>query len=139
MMGQDWQQRCGDCPHCTTEPCGRLDAPGYPVVHQWRCRARFPHVEPPADCALEELNLWLAEQALPEDARDWLLAWANRRAANVIEFLAEPMKEIAGMVPDDKAQGSLKWRNPFEVARYVARMALKTCAIPRGGKNDANH
>jgi hypothetical protein len=83
-------------------------------------------VEPPADCALEELNLWLVENALPEGARDWLLAWANRRAANVIEFLAEPMTEIAAMAPPEEGD---TWRSKFHSAQFVARCALRTCAL----------
>lgn len=94
------------------------------------CSARYPHVEPPADCALEELNLWLVENALPEDARDWLLEWANRRAANVIEFLAEPMAEIATMEPSEAQHGTPNWRQSFITAQFVARCALRTCAIP---------
>ena len=82
------------------------------------CRAAIEHVEPPTDCALDELNLWLATEAPglgPDEQRDWLLAWANRRSANVIEFLAEPMREIAS-----GAEGS---------AAFVARRALRTSCL----------
>lgn len=82
------------------------------------CQARLEHVEPEADCALEELNLWLATEAAglgPDEQRDWLLAWSNRRSANVIGFLAEPMREIAAT-----ATGSVA---------FVARRALRTACL----------
>jgi hypothetical protein len=61
------------------------------------CCASLAHVEPPSGCALDELNLELAGGLLddPESAREWLVKWANRRAANVVGFLLEPMVEIA--------------------------------------------
>jgi len=94
------------------------------------------HVSPAKECALEELNLWMADHAIPEEERDWLLSWAVRRAANMIDFLAEPMQEIAEMTRDENAEGSLRWRNPFEMARFVARQALKVCALPRAKRKD---
>jgi hypothetical protein len=89
------------------------------------CAARLEHVEPEADCALEELNLWLATEAPgigPDEQRDWLLSWSNRRSANVIGFLAEPMREIAAT-----ATGS---------AAFVARRALDTACLEGVGDGD---
>jgi len=83
-----------------------------------QCLARLEHVEPGADCALEELNLWLATEAPgigPDEQRDWLLSWSNRRSANVIGFLAEPMQEIATTGSDGD--------------RFVAWRALKTACL----------
>ena len=80
----------------------------------------------PTPCALEELNLWMAEWSIPEDQREWLLRWANRRAHNVIDFLAEPMKQIAQMEPpESRHKYSSKWLN----VQFIARRALKTCAL----------
>ncbi len=73
--------RCGGCDH--DSPHG--------------CTARLPHCEPTATCAVEELSAWLVDEApdLPPDAqRVWLIEWAGRRAANIVAFLAEPMREI---------------------------------------------
>ncbi len=83
------------------------------------CLARVPHAEPPNDCALDELNMWLATEGPglgPDEQRDYLLGWANRRAANVIGFLVEPMREIAGKTDQDSA-------------RFVARRALKIACL----------
>lgn len=82
------------------------------------CMATLEHVEPGAGCALEELNLWLVTEAPglgPDEQRDWLLSWSNRRSANVIDFIAEPMREIA-----TTATGS---------AAFIARRALKTAGL----------
>lgn len=85
------------------------------------CVAELPHVEPPNECALDELNLWLVTDGPglgPDEQRDWLLGWANRRGANVIGFLSEPMQEIAAE-SDDKS------------SRFVARRALRTACLGR--------
>lgn len=72
------------------------------------------------ECALEELNLWLVTDGPglgPDQQRDWLLSWANRRAANVIGFLAEPMLEIA--TGCDSAESAV----------FVARQALRVSCL----------
>ena len=83
------------------------------------CDAQYRHAEPPSDCALEELALWLVSEGPglgPDEQRDWLLSWSNRRSANVIDFLAEPMRQIATDSED-------------ESARFVARRALRAAYL----------
>jgi len=91
------------------------------------CAADFEHIEPDEDCALDELVEQLAGGMLddPVEARAWLVAWANRRAANVVRFLVEPMIEIANYEPD--AEGG--WRAAYRSMRFVAAQALKTAGI----------
>jgi len=87
------------------------------------------------DCALEELNAFMAQWAIPESERQWLLEWANRRAANVIEFLEAPMREIANTEPPgDGDAWVVPWKNRFFMVQAIAERALITCAIPKGGK-----
>ena len=101
-----------------TLPASRCQACDH-ACHGGGCDARYIHVEPPADCALDELNLWLATEGPglgPDEQRDWLLKWANRRAANVIGFFEETMREIAtGGAP--------------ESAAFVARRALMMACL----------
>lgn len=105
-------------------PASRCDG----CAHQCResgCTALLEHVEPPVDCALDELNTWLFAEAPGlglDEQRDWLLKWANRRSANVIGFLADPMREIAAM-----ASGSVA---------FVARCALKTACLEGVGDGE---
>lgn len=71
--------------------CGHLGADG--------CGARWPHLEPPIDCAREELFGWAVEHLNEEDPSAqiaWLLAWANRRAANVLERLVDGLQTVVG-------------------------------------------
>ena len=85
------------------------------------CSARLEHVEPGADCALDELTLWLATEGPglgPDEQRDWLLKWANRRAANVIGFLEEPLRWIA-----EKGCGE---------DAFIAWRALRTACLAEG-------
>ncbi len=85
------------------------------------CSARLEHAEPGDDCALDELNLWLATEGPglgPDEQRDWLLKWANRRAANVIGFLEEPLRWIA-----EKGCGS---------DAFIAWRALRTACLAEG-------
>ncbi len=87
-----------------------------------QCKAMFSHIEPPGDCAIEELEeaLYSGELSEPTEARSWLVGWANRRAANVIEFLVEPLLEIAIKDASEDA---------FSECRFVAAQALKTAGI----------
>lgn len=75
--------------------------------HEGKCSAKLPHVEPPAGCALDELNMWLmtgATEMRPEESSEWLMLWANRRCANIIECLLEPMRRIANKSSDKHSQ-----------------------------------
>jgi hypothetical protein len=81
--------------------------------------------DPYEDCALAELDLWLITEApdlSPDRQKRWLIKWANRRADNVLKFLAEPMDEIA-------SDGSLS----ADDVRRVASRALKVAGY---GDND---
>jgi len=96
-------ERCGGCAFC----------------RDGECEAKLEHVEPPNECALDELNIWLVTEAQglgPDEQRDWLLSWSNRRSANVLSFLAEPMLEIATETSD-------------ESSRFVAKRALRTACL----------
>jgi len=67
------------------------------------CRAQLPHIEPPTECATDELVNWLAESFEGDDpgtAAAWLLDWANRRASEQNEVLVEALETIADN-PDD--------------------------------------
>ena len=90
--------RCLRCQHLTK------DEPHSMSVH-CHCRAQHPHVEPPADCARDEIVEWLASYyagADLDEALAFLLGWANRRAANIIGHALEAMTTIVRMVPTDQ-------------------------------------
>jgi len=75
-------KRCSTCDYCES-----------PKI----CRAALPHVEPPTDCVMEELNTALAE-GLPADpmkAREWIIGWANRRSANAFAHLVDGLRHVA--------------------------------------------
>jgi hypothetical protein len=81
--------------------CGHLGADG--------CGACWPHVEPPIECAREELLVWAAENlidpaGLQFDGREnqiaWLLAWANRRAGNLLERLVDALQQVTAEAAD---------------------------------------
>lgn len=78
------------------------------------------------NCARAEMQQWLLENA-PDRIEDleWMLQWANRRSGNVIAFLAEPMREISGYVPDTDGG----WRGAYTSMRFVAQQALKRCGL----------
>jgi len=90
------------------------------------CCAVYGHTEPPNDCALDELVEHLAGGMLdePVEAQQWLVEWANRRAANVVGFLVEPMLEIVATSPEGE-----DWRSALLSARFVAAQALKVAGI----------
>jgi len=113
-------EKRGALPLSRCDGCDYLDEDG-------KCRAKRSHCEPPAACALDELNLWLVTECTglaPDEQREWLLSWANRRSANVIGFLAEPMREIARVTI---AQGN--HRDVCLSMRYTAEQALKTAHL----------
>jgi hypothetical protein len=81
--------------------CGHLGADG--------CGACWPHLEPPIDCAREELLAWAVENlidpaGLQFDGREnqiaWLLAWANRRAGNLLERLVDALQQVTAEAAD---------------------------------------
>ena len=71
----------GRCQHCT-------------FCKQCECTARHPHLEPPADCAKDDLMRFVVEHGLdPEDA-DWLLEWAHRRYAQLLGVAEDGLRMI---------------------------------------------
>lgn len=79
--------RCEGCQHHVDD---RLSG-----VHH--CKATYAHVEPPADCARDEITEWVASFYAGDDldaAVTFLLGWANRRAANVIGHTVEALAWI---------------------------------------------
>lgn len=81
--------RCNACEHC----------------FDGNCCAEHKHIEPDTECALEELNeelyCGLLQVDEPENARSWLLSWANRRNQNVLKELLYTMKEIYYLSDDE--------------------------------------
>lgn len=74
-------ERCVGCPHQIG----------------FGCNAKLPHVEPPVDCQVDELNTWLLEEEPElelEQKREWLLRWANRRSASVTGKAIESLRHI---------------------------------------------
>jgi len=74
-------------------------------------------------CAREEIAVFVLDRLDGSDLDatiEWLLAWADKRARYVIDFLAEPLREIATVTPD------------IESARFVARQALKRVGMSEG-------
>jgi len=80
------------------------------------------------DCAVEQIDRWMASWDVPVAERDWLLRWANLRAKNVIRFLSEPMSEIANM---KKTNDSYEVYVQRDDMRRIANRALKTCALEK--------
>jgi hypothetical protein len=80
-------------------------------------------------CALEELDLWMADWSVDTTERGWLMRWAARRARNVFGFLADAMIEIASL---SHVNG-----DTLNSARFLAQQALRTGAIE--GEQDADH
>lgn len=65
------------------------------------CTARQQHIEPPVDCQVDELNIWLLEEAPEltlEEQREWLLRWANRRMASVQGKAIDALKHIVSLM-----------------------------------------
>lgn len=62
------------------------------------CAARCAHVEPPQDCARDELMLWLVAHCTAADLdaeAAWFLGWAQRRNANLAQRAAEFLADVA--------------------------------------------
>ena len=96
--------RCRSCDHCQNN-C---------------CKAKLQHIEPEADCALDEMWELIQDSATltPPEMRERLIAWSNLRSANVIRILAESTEEIMGS-------------DSIESAKFVARQALKATGLNR--------
>lgn len=112
--------RCEGCPHHVDD---RMN-----MVHH--CKARLPHVEPPTDCARDEIVEWVASFYAGRDLDEavaWLLAWANRRAANVIGHATEALETIVGMGPEVDDYDLMASRNEeqIEAIHMIARQALR--------------
>lgn len=78
--GQKLMLRCRTCYYCDGKDC---------------C-ASLKHVEPPSECALDDLleKLLSMSSDNAEEDRRWFVEWSNRRSANVLSFCLESMQEI---------------------------------------------
>ena len=83
--------------------CGRCLSCRHAVIANERthlkldCAARCAHVEPPQDCARDELMLWLVANCTAADLdaeAAWFLAWAQRRNANLAQRAAEFLADV---------------------------------------------
>ena len=96
------------------------------------CGARLPHVEPSDDCALDELNAWLLEDA-PElalsDQRRWLVQWANLRSADVIKILTEPIATMLALAGDGHAPHHAEYEAQLTEIARVGRAALRMICL----------
>lgn len=84
-----------------------------------KCTATCSHVEPPQDCARDEIVEWVASHYsgdAPDEAVTWLLAWSARRAANQLEIFAEAMEEIQADPDADNV-------------RFVAGLAIRRAGM----------
>lgn len=93
------------------------------------CSAVLCHIEPPNDCALDELNMWLVTEGMgmtPDQQSKWLIKWSNRRSANVISFLTEAMKEI---IQIENEEGEDNLADYAQSVRFVARQTLKAAGV----------
>ncbi len=74
--------------------CGHLGADG--------CGACWPHLEPPIECAREELLAWAAEHLRDDHEAQiaWLLAWANRRAGNLLDRFVDALQQVTAEAAD---------------------------------------
>jgi hypothetical protein len=91
--------RCRGCEHCKNN-C---------------CKAKLKHEEPDADCALDDM--WeLIGQTETAKMPEALVQWSNKRSANVIKILAEPMQEILES-------------DSLESIKFIANQALKASGL----------
>lgn len=84
--------------------CGRCLSCAHAVIVNERtmlkidCAARCAHVEPPQDCARDELMLWLVSNCTSADLdaeAAWFISWAQRRNANLAQRAAEFLADVA--------------------------------------------
>ena len=109
------ENRCCKCKHCSSD-----------LIF---CSASHRHIEPPADCALEELDLFMAEWSIPVTQRQRLLEWSNRRSANVLQFLSETVQDIINVEPLEEGRSIEEWKGKFTDIKFIAAVGMKTCAI----------
>jgi hypothetical protein len=91
------------------------------------CAARLTHEEPEVDCQVDELNAWLVDMCFEdlEDAREWLLSWANRRNASVQGACAEAMKAIWDLAVDRYADDVDSCRSILREVAVLSERALR--------------
>lgn len=96
------------------------------------CRAKLPHVEPNEGCALDELNIWLMEEAPemePDEQRAWLIQWSNRRSADVIRILIEPVAEMINLANDDVTSYPEQVKMCLSVIGETGKRALRKVGV----------
>lgn len=82
------------------------------------CCATMVHMEPPIECALDELveQIFIMNPDNMDEAREWFIQWANKRSTNVLSFCMESLSEIVGC------------ENHTE-AKFLAAQALKVAGV----------
>lgn len=116
-MKSQMDERCYECSHSSDN-----------MMH---CSAKYKHIEPPLDCALEELDLWMAQWNVPVEQRQWLLEWSNRRSANVLEFLTDTVQDICKIKPAKPGAAYEEWLVKYRDIQFVASTGLTICALKR--------
>jgi len=97
------ENRCCKCENCSSD-----------MIY---CRVKIKHIEADADnCALEQLDLFMAQWSIPPDQREWFIAWANLRSSNVLAWLFETMLQIVDA-------------DSLESAKHIAARTMKTCGV----------
>lgn len=93
-------------------------------------------------CARDEITEWVASFYAGDDlagAVEWLLAWANRRAAQVQAHIVAALRDVAGLrtaieqcttCTIDTAQAWAADEDTIAAARLHARQALRWAALP---------
>jgi hypothetical protein len=127
---QDRPPRCAGCGHLGPDGCG----------------ACWPHVEPPIECAREELFAWAAEHLEGEGMSNqiaWLMTWANRRAGNVLERLVEALQGVTDAAAttelDEEVAAGVVVQRPHQplIAKLAGRIRDMGCtaadALRRAG------
>lgn len=100
--GKKLMLRCRSCEHCNGKAC---------------C-ATLKHVEPPSECALDDLTEKLLTMS-PSDideAQKWFVEWSNRRSANVLSFGLESFTEILAC-------------SEAREMKFIAAQALKVAGV----------
>lgn len=100
--GKKLMLRCLSCDHCKVGVC----------------HAKLSHVEPPNECALDDLTEKLMEISSgdPIELREWFVQWSNIRSSNVIGFSMESFFQILSAVES----GEMK---------FIASQALKVAGV----------